>query len=131
VKINIDRLFDSNTILKSTDDTFKLVVRGLSPFFDFVNAGLWQLVRALNGEITFKDNLKGQIVEVSLKDSVPTKVAVTSRDILTLLLLSTESNTIYGFDRSFTDAGDLQITAYFRATPTPDSVKCRFFVAFN
>jgi hypothetical protein len=131
MKITLGQLFDKTKLLRTADPTFKEIVRNLTPFIDYVNQGFGQIVRALSGELTFNDNLKGEIITVELLHATATRAQVKSRDILTIIPLSVESNTLYGLDRSFTDAGELQLTAYWRSTPVTTAIKCTFFVAYN
>ncbi len=127
MKINQTQLFDSQNLLKGADSTVATIVKGLRPFFAYVNGVVENLVKAVSGQLTLGDNLKGQLLSVKLTHATSVKVALTSRDIHGLVSLRCDGNTVEGLDYAFAADDSFSITAYFRDTTTGEAHTCVIF----
>lgn len=123
MKINAVRLFDLALL-----GAAKAAVE-LKPFLEYVNSTNDQLIRALRGELTLGDNVKGTEVTLELQHGVALAVATTTRPrgVTLLQCASTDGDTVTSFDWRYDDQGRLQLTCYFRLASTTRH-KVRFFL---
>ena len=123
MKLNAQRLFDYATIAATQAGK---EIKGL---VDYLNQNIEQLIRAVDGQLTLEENIKGQIINVTLSHGVATTVAVNSRDVVGLISLQVTSDAMDSFTWSFDNKDNFVITAYFKSGSGKRA--CKFFAFFT
>ena len=124
MKIQASRLFDF-ALLAATKAGPEI-----KPFIDYCNGNFEKIVRALAGELTLQDNIKGQFVTVGLSHGVYQSVSVNSKSIVGVVPMSSATSSIAAFNWQINAKGELQFTVSFAADPAK-AVSCKFFVFFE
>ena len=83
MKITASRLFDFASIATSQ------AAGEIKSFIDYSNGNFEKIVRALSGELTLQDNMKGQTLQVSCTHNTLVSVSVNSTSIAGVIVLST------------------------------------------
>jgi hypothetical protein len=102
----------------------------IKPLVDYLNTNLEKIVRAVNGELTLQDNIKGQIVSTQLQHGIATSVACNSTEIHGITSLQCDADAISALNWQFDNKGALQLTAYFQSASATKRT-CKFFVYFK
>ena len=123
MKLTTQRLFDFASIAATKAGT------EIRPLVDYVNSSVEQLIRAVTGQLTLADNIKGQIITSQLVHGVASTVAVDSRDINGIITLKVESDAMDSFAWSLDARNNLLLTAYFKSGSGKRT--CKFFVFFQ
>lgn len=111
MKLNSPKLFDITTIDAE-------LASKIGPLISFINSNNEEIVRALRNQLTFADNLKGQLLTLTCTHGNPVIAGNMAKGVQVLGVIplrvidSTDSLTSHNF--TFTSAGEFQITAYFR-----------------
>jgi hypothetical protein len=129
MKIPVTRLFDIGNI-KTDDDTIKATVTSFGPFFDFINAAVATLVRAVSGELVLGTNVKGEFITIDCVHGVVTTTSITKRNVTAVQWCSSASDTLYGFDWTYDASSHLTIKPYFRLASS-STISTRFFVWYS
>lgn len=124
MKITASRLFDFASIASSK------AAQEIKSFIDYSNSNFEKIVRALSGELTLQDNVKGQIINVGLSHGVSQSVAVNSKNIVGVVILSSGTSSVDAFNWQINSKGELQFTVHFKVDPGV-KVSCRFYAFFD
>ena len=124
MKIQASRLFDFALLAASKAGP------EIKPFIDYCNSNFEKIVRALAGELTLQDNVKGQFVTVGLSHGIAQSVSVNSKSIVGVVPMSSGASSIAAFNWQLNAKGELQITVSFKADPGK-AESCKFFVFFE
>lgn len=120
MRLNSQRLFDF-ALIAATE-----AGKAIKPLVDYLNSNIEQLIRAVDGQLTLEENIKGQIINVSLTHGVSTAVAVNSRDVNGLICLQVTGDAMSSFSWSFDSKDNFNVTAYFKSGSGKKA--CRFFL---
>ena len=124
MKIQASRLFDF-ALLAATKAGVEV-----KPFIDYCNSNFEKIVRSLAGELTLQDNVKGQIITVSVSHGIAQSVSVNSKSIVGVVPLASSTSSIAAFNWQLNSKGDLQFTVSFQVDPLK-AVSCKFFAHFE
>lgn len=116
MKITIPRIFDSARILA------KPFGKDIEDFVSFSQQAFEQIIRALRNQITFEDNIKCQVLEVTLKHDLEQVLFASGRvkGIIVTRVFSDESITSYKW--KYNDKSELIITPRFLGADTEKKV---------
>jgi hypothetical protein len=114
MKITLPRIFDSSRMLATEAG------KQVSELIDFCQQAFEQLIKLTRNNITFEDNIKCQVVTVTLRHNEQTVLASTSR-IKGIIPTRVFGNALASYTWSYNDKSQLTFTATF-ATATSSAV---------
>lgn len=120
MRLNAQRLFDF-ALIAATD-----AGKAILPLVNYINSNIEALIRAVDGQLTLEENIKGQILNTTLTHGVATVVAVNTRDVNGLICLQVTSDAMDAFTWAFDNKQNFTITAYFKSGSGKRA--CKFFL---
>lgn len=114
MKLTISSIFDFATVASSK------AAQELKIFIDYVNRVVDEVVKVLQGGLTFSDNFQGQQLVVELQHGVETKVAIRRQQVLGILPLKVLSSTdaLESLISSVNQEGQLILVPEFKLAST-------------
>ena len=115
-KITQVKLFESSSLDQET-------AQKIAPLIDFINSGMDQIITALDGKLTFKDNIDAELVTLKVKHGTKKDVLIRNPERLIGLLVYRvlhASDTCSGLHWQLNTSGTLAVTPYFRNATSDD-----------
>lgn len=121
-------------------------LRGVGPLVDFLNTSLEQVIKALQGRLTIRDNGFAELRSLEFRKPSPATDSAggyfpweqtftpAQRTVEGVLLLQTEAkngNTVASWRWEFLSNGSIRLTVYPRDTTSNESLTAKFAVLFQ
>ncbi len=138
MKVTVPKLFE----LFQLDEK----LRGVGPLVDFINSSLEQVIKALQGRLTIRDNGFAELRALSFRKPSPATDAAggyfpweqtftpAQRTVEGVLLLQTEAkdgNTVASWRWEFLSSGAIRIVVYPRLTTSTEALSVKLAVLFQ
>ena len=122
--LTASRLFDYAAVAKNK------AAEELKPFIDYCNTNFEKIIRAVAGELTLTDNIKGQMLATTFQHGIAQSVAVASTAINGVVPMSCDDDAITAVKWALNINGGLQLTVYFQSASATKR-NCNLFVFFK